>query len=247
MGLFKDSFGKKETNTKAITVNNEGKYIIDFLKIRRDDITLKNVQVSFSLETRYIMINGDQKYFDAYIVDEIGWSEDNKYQRIITRDFCFWIKPKDYKTLKDIMMYRQKEMMEERKVSDERVKNDYLIPFEYDVIDDDIYKCFITGKTSNIESEVGTISDFRKIEEKLDSICKEHGGKYYKSEAKSAKFAIIFSYYNRTESVVNSLREKGYKVTSFENLIEHFELTKIWDTKGLKERVRKQKEYFESI
>lgn len=247
MGVFKFFLEKKEENTKATTITGEGKYIIDFFKIRSNDTTLKNVEVSFPLNSRHIIIDGVQKHFDAYSIDETGWSDDNKYKRIITREFCFWIKPQDYKNLKDIMLCRQKELMEDRKAQDERTKNDHMISFEYDVIDDDIYKCFIAGKGSYIEVEVGTMSDFRKVEEKLDSICKEHGGKYYKSEAKSAKFAILFSYSNRTASTVNAFREKGYKVTSFENMIEHFGLTEIWDTRGLKERVRKQKEYYRSL
>lgn len=257
MGFFKNLFKKKEENikvtaisednTKATIIRGEEKYIIDFLKIRSEDTTLKNVEVSFPLNSRHIIINGVQKYFDAYIIDETGWSEDNKYKRIITREFCFWIKPKDYKVLRDIMLHRQKEMMDARKTQEERTKNDHLVSFEYDVIDDDIYKCFITGKGSYIEAEVGTMSNFRKVEEKLDSICKEHGGRYYKSEAKSAKFAILFNYSNRTAFTVNTLREQGYKVTSFENVIEYFGITEIWDTRGLKERVRKQKEYYESL
>lgn len=247
MWLFKNIFSKKEENTKTTTITGEGKYLIDFLRIRKDGTTLKNVEVSFPLNSSHIIIDGIQKHFDAYSIDETGWSEDNKYKRIITRQFCFWIKPKDYNYLKDIMLHKQKELIEYRKSQDERTKNDHLVPFEYDVIDNDIYKCFIAGKSSYIEVEVGTMSDFRKVEEKLDSICKEHSGKYYKSEAKSAKFAILFNYSNRTASTVNTFREKGYKVTSFENMIEHFGLTEVWDTRGLKERVSKQKEYFAGL
>lgn len=247
MGLFKKIFGKKEENTKTTTITGEGKYIIDFLKIRSNDTTLKNVDVSFPLNSRHIIIDGAQKHFDAYSIDETGWSEDNNYKRIITREFCFWIKPKDYSQLRDVMLDRQKELMENRKTQDERIKNDYLVQFEYDTIDDDIYKCFIASKGSYIEVEVGTISDFKKVEDKLDSICKEHGGRYYKSEAKLAKFAILFSYSNRTAPILNSFREKGYKVTSFENVIEYFGLTEIWDTRGLKERVRNQQEYYGNI
>lgn len=247
MGLLEFIFGKKKENTKITTIISEGKYIIDFLKIRSNDTTLKNVEVYFPLSSPHIIIDGAQKHFDAYSIDEIGWSEDNKYKRIITREFCFWIKPKDYKSLKDIMLYKQKKLMEDKNAQNERMKNDHMTSFEYDAIDDDIYKCFIACKTSCIEVEVGTMNNFRRVEEKLDSICKEHGGRYYKSEAKSAKFAILFSYLNRTASIVNAFRDKGYKVTSFENVIEHFGLTEIWDTRGLKERVRKQQEYYRSL
>ena len=37
------------------------------------------------------------------------------------------------------------------------------------------------------------------------------------------------------------LRDKGYKVTSFENMIDYFGLQEIFDTKGLKEKVESHK------
>lgn len=114
-------------------------------------------------------------------------------------------------------------------------------PFEYDIIDSNIFKCFIAHKGTNIETDIGRLADYRKVEEKLATICKENGGKYYKSEAKTAKFAIIFNYM-RTASMINKLRDKGYKVTSFENMIVHFNLQDIWDTSGMIKKVKKHKE-----
>nr|WP_312292578.1 hypothetical protein [Clostridium chromiireducens] len=113
MGFLEKFFKVKEgADTTGFAL--EKRYKVDFVKIRDKNIDLENVEVYFPFNTSDIVVNGKRRRFDAYKVDETVWSSDNKYQRIITNDFVFWIKPRDYKSLKDIMMRRQKEYLKNR-------------------------------------------------------------------------------------------------------------------------------------
>ncbi|MBP1744446.1 MAG: hypothetical protein H6Q58_1424 [Firmicutes bacterium] len=206
------------------------------------DELMKNVKVSFPPNSDKIIINGEPFFLNVKRIDYDGYDEKDSVYKISTYDFNFWVsREKTYKSLKGILENRHSEYLEQEKIQNQSIREEYLKPFEYDTIDDDIYNCFIAYKSSYIESDIGNSYDFTKTEERLAEICKEHGGKYYKNAAKSAKFAIIFSYTNRTASCVNSLREKGYKVTSFENVIEHFGLQDIFDTRGLIGKVERHK------
>ncbi|KXZ40049.1 DNA polymerase-3 subunit epsilon [Alkalithermobacter thermoalcaliphilus JW-YL-7 = DSM 7308] len=111
----------------------------------------------------------------------------------------------------------------------------------FDQIDEDIYMCFITHK-SGMNEKFGTSEDFCKLEEKISEICKKNNGRHYKAASKNVKFAIIFNYLNRTKSCVDTLRNKGYKVTTFEEAIKFFELDYMWDIESL---VNAEKEYKE--
>ena len=95
-------------------------------------------------------------------------------------------------------------------------------------IDDDIYKCFIAHQSGMCEA-IGTWDIYRKVEEQISVLCKSKGGRYYKTKAKNAKFAIIFSPYAQTAGEIWSLQQEGYKVTSFDQAIKFFELGAMWD------------------
>jgi hypothetical protein len=237
--VLKAIFGKQGNNNNVI--NEKEKFVIDFLRMNQE-VTLKKAEIFFPDNSKDIMINGLPQYFDPYYITEAGKSSDGLYFRIYTADFAFWIKPKDYVNLKTIMMKRREQLLTEREQRNEQIKKEYMAPFEYDKIDEGIYKCFIAYKSGMCDA-IGNWTTFRKIEDKLDTICKQKNGRYYKTQAKSAKFAILFSYTNRTARHVESLRDKGYKVTSFENVIEYFGLQVIWDTKAIKNQVNKHKEF----
>ena len=101
-------------------------------------------------------------------------------------------------------------------------------PVTLSPIDDDIFKSFITNQSGMCDA-IGTWEDFRKVEDEIVRICKDRGGRYYKSKAKGAKFAIIFSPYARTANEVWSLQQAGYKVTTFDRAVAHFGLAHLWD------------------
>lgn len=126
----------------------------------------------------------------------------------------------------------------EEKRKQERRK-DITSSVEYSPIDEDIYKCFISNKTGMCD-EIGTWEQFQNVEKQIEKICQANNGKYYKSKAKTAKFAIIFDPAARTLSNVTILRSKGYKVTTFEKTLEHFVLTDMWDCNKL---IKAEKDY----
>jgi DNA polymerase III epsilon subunit-like protein len=101
-------------------------------------------------------------------------------------------------------------------------------PVTFNPIDEDIYKCFVAHRSGMCEA-IGTWELYCKLEEKIASICKAKGGHYYKTKAKSAKFAIIFSPHAQNAGEIWSLQQEGYKVTSFDQAITHFGLGEMWD------------------
>jgi len=133
-------------------------------------------------------------------------------------------------------------LIKNRKKRDEFIKADINTPFEYDPIDEDIYKCFIANKSGMCDA-IGTWEQFRKVEEQIAKICEENNGKYFKTQAKTAKFAIIFDYSRRTYSNITSLREKGYKVTTFEKALEYFGLSHMWNIKSIKKMENEYKKF----
>jgi hypothetical protein len=127
---------------------------------------------------------------------------------------------------------REKERKAAKEIRMQELRKDLTSHFEYSVIDADIYKCYVSNKTGMCD-EIGTWEQFKQVEEHIANICLERKGKYYKSQAKTARFAIIFDPAKRTYSNVTSLKEKGYKVTTFEKALEYFGLTNIWNCKKL--------------
>jgi hypothetical protein len=133
---------------------------------------------------------------------------------------------------KEEMAEREKEFWAAEKKRLQELRGDLTSPVEYSSIDSDIYRCFICNKTGMCE-EIGTWEQFAKVEDHIAKLCQERNGKYYKSQAKTASFAIIFAPTARTHSNVMSLKEKGFKVTTFEKALEYFTLTSMWNCERL--------------
>ena len=130
----------------------------------------------------------------------------------------------------------------------------------YDEIDNDIYNCFIEGKVYYLttfrryleESDVLKIQEeiadnkqrLRIVEIEIAKICSANNGKYYKRKKFYAKFIILLNPWLRTYNIVNKLRNEGYKVTTFENALNYFNLNNYFNIDDL---VKADKEYQEKI
>ena len=101
-------------------------------------------------------------------------------------------------------------------------------PVRLSPIDDDINRCFIAFRSGMCEA-IGSWDAFEKLEATISECCKTKGGRYFKSKAKGAKFAIIFSPYSISPFEVWTLQQEGYKVTSFDRAVTHFGLGDMWD------------------
>lgn len=236
-----DSKHQKE-NEQFDPVIEDETFLVDFISVRKCGETIKNSKVIFPLKNQYIIINDNQNYFDSYYVDDEGMSSDNLYHRISTPDYKFWISPKDYRRFMSVVNHRHNILLKNRQVRDERTKSDISTSFDYDPIDESIYKCFISNQTGMCDY-IGTWEQFHKIEEIISNKCKEKGGKYYKTPAKSATFAIIFDPHCRVYSNVSMIRKKGYKVTTFEKVLEYFSLTEMWNCNKHSELEKESKKF----
>lgn len=94
-----------------------------------------------------------------------------------------------------------------------------------DPIDQDIYHCFLAHRTT--ANYLG--GDISKIEKCFSDICASHKGRFYKSAAKSAKFAVIYAPWRLDAFEVKQLQDQGFKVTSFDKAVMHFGLSYEWD------------------
>ncbi|ROR29279.1 hypothetical protein EDD66_103215 [Mobilisporobacter senegalensis] len=115
----------------------------------------------------------------------------------------------------------------------ELVKTSSNLNYEYDPIDSDIYRCFIAYQYG-ISNNVNVSTKFQKIEDRISNICSAKGGKYYRTPAKSAKFAIIFNSKDINYNSIKGLIDEGYKVTTFENALKYFKLDHLWDMNSTK-------------
>lgn len=217
---------------------NDEAFIIDYVSIRETGETIEKAKVKFLAGDQDIIINDGAEYFDAYYVRNEGLSSDKLYYRIATPDFKFWVKPKDLKRFMAVGNHRNRVLMEKRYKRQETIRELVTAPLQYDPITEGIYRCFIVDG-SKITSELGTWDDFRKIENEIKAVCELNSGRYYKSAAKGARFAIIFSPYNRMAGTVDGLREKGFLVTTFEQAVRFFGLDHMWDCDN-HERIAKE-------
>ncbi len=115
-------------------------------------------------------------------------------------------------------------------------------PLNFSTIDEDIFECFIASR-SGMCSAIGEWEDFYRVEAEIGRICKDHGGRYYKTKAKGAKFAIIFNPHFHSAEAVWSLQQDGYKVTTFDRVVNHFGLTHLWDCSRYSAHVNTLKNY----
>lgn len=235
---------------KNNTMQDEEHFKIDFMNTPiKNEEKLKDVEVIFYKEDSRISINGVKRAFNTYGVKDIGMSKDHKYNRIANMEYVFWITPRDFKRFKRcIENVDRLRKQEQDQAENERKKINKMnleMPFEYDEIDESIYKCFIAHKLT-YEREDGTSKQFRKIEDKIIDICKEHNGKYFKTAAKTAKFAIIFDCHAMFYTYIEELKDKGYKVTSFEKALEYFDIYDMWDFKTMNELRDKYIDYMKT-
>lgn len=94
---------------------------------------------------------------------------------------------------------------------------DYLVYMnpEYDEITDKIYKCFIDDSFEPITDTLRNI---------IEKVCSEHGGRCYKTAAKSANYAIISCEDNQNGKRVKQWHDKGFKVTTIEQAAKFWNL-----------------------
>jgi hypothetical protein len=130
------------------------------------------------------------------------------------------------------MAERLKPFRAEEKKRRQDLNKDLCTPIDYSTIDSDIYKCFISNQTGMCDA-IGTWEQFKVIEKRIAKLCQENNGKYYKTRAKNAIFAIIFAPNAKVYSNVTSLMKMGYKVTTFEKALEYFGLSYLWDCKKM--------------
>jgi len=130
------------------------------------------------------------------------------------------------------MAQRLKPFKAEEKKRRQNLKRDLITPVEYSTIDTGIYKCFISNQTGMCDA-IGTWEQFKVIEVRIAKLCQENNGKYFKTRAKTATFAIIFDPNAKVFSNVTNLKNMGYKVTTFEKALEYFGLSDLWDCKKM--------------
>lgn len=214
-------------------------YHFDFIKAYGEDIG--SADVMFPLDdVESIEINGTRQRGYCGHVGETGKSSDGLYYRVHLSDYTFWVDPADYHDLMDFLHERQKAAIEvikqhqaERDAYHQRHAQQLLAGVTSDPITDDIYWCYIQGSPdANLQNK------FTKLTAAIAKKCEEHGGRLYKTAAKSAKYAIMADYRYYTDDDFSFRRENGYKVVTLEQAVEYMDLQKLWDGTVIETRLK---------
>lgn len=219
-------------------------YHFDFIKAYGEDIG--GADVVFPLDdVESIEINGKRQRGYCGHVGETGKSSDGLYYRIHLSDYTFWVDPADYHDLMDFLHERQKAAIEvvkqhqaERDAYDQRHAQQLLTGVTSDPITEYIYWCYIQGSPdANLQKK------FTKLTAAIAKKCEEHGGRLYKTAAKSAKYAIMADYRYYTDDDFLFRRENGYKVVTLEQAVAHMGLQKLWDDSEIQSRLKEHAEF----
>ena len=156
-------------------------------------------------------------------------------------DYTFWVDPSDYHELMDFLHDRQKAAIEvveqhrlERDEYNQRHAKQLLAGVNADPITDDIYWCYIQGSP-----DADLQKKFAKLTSAIAKKCDEHGGRLYKTAAKSAKYAIMADYRYYTDDNFDYRRASGYKVVTLEQAVNYMGLQKLWDDSVIQARLNK--------
>lgn len=204
-------------------------YHFDFIKAYGENI--ENVDVVFpDDDIDSIIINGKRQRGYCGHVGESGMSKDGLYHRVHLADYTFWVDPSDYQSLINLLDKRQEKAR--ANTADKRAAREIYYTKQQeelergtlsDSINDDIYYCFLAGTPDGC-----LIDQFEKLKPAIEQACAQHGGRLYKTMAKSAKFAIVSSYRYYTDTQFDYLRSLGYKVVKLEDAVEYMGLTDLW-------------------
>lgn len=219
--------------------SSRNSYHFDFIKAYGEDIG--SADVVFPLDdVESIEINGKRQRGYCGHVGETGKSSDGLYYRVHLSDYTFWVDPADYHDLMDFLHERQKAAIEvvkqhqaERDAYHQRHAEQLLAGVTADPITDDIYWCYIQGRP-----DADLQKKFTKLAAAIAKKCEEHGGRLYKTAAKSAKYAIIADYRYYTDDNFSYPRENGYKVVTLEQAVEYMGLQKLWDGTVIESRLK---------
>lgn len=218
--------------------SNRNNYHFDYVKAYGKDIG--SADVVFPLDdVESIEINGHRQRGYCGHVGETGKSSDGLYYRVHLSDYTFWVDPSDYHELMDFLHDRQKAAIEvverhriERDEYNQRHAQQLLAGVNADPITDDIYWCYIQGSP-----DADLQKKFSKLTSAIAKQCDEHGGRLYKTAAKSAKYAIMADYRYYTDDNFDYRRESGYKVVTLEQAANYMGLQKLWDDSIIQARL----------
>ena len=214
------------------------RYHFDYVKAYGKDIGSADV-VFPPDDVESIEINGHRQRGYCGHVGETGKSSDGLYYRVHLSDYTFWVDPSDYHELMDFLHDRQKTAIEvverhrlERDEYNQRHAKQLLAGVNADPITDDIYWCYIQGSP-----DADLQKKFAKLTSAIAKKCDEHGGRLYKTAAKSAKYAIMADYRYYTDDNFDYRRESGYKVVTLEQAVNYMGLQKLWDDSVIQARL----------
>lgn len=213
----------------------------DFVKAY--DERLKDVTVIFpDDDPDSIILDGNRQRGYCGYVNESGMSSDGLYHRVHLADYTFWVDPSDYDTLMDLLEERQQQSRiktsqrrAEREEYDRRHAEQFIAGVQNDEITKDIYKCFIHSSPIPKYQK-----QFTKVTELIGKKCTENGGRLYKSAAKGATYAIEADYTKYTADHFDDLRQRGYKVVTFEQAVQYMHLEKYWAIDEIQADIKKR-------
>lgn len=195
---------------------------VDFADFGNDE-KLQKCHIDIDLDKdSYITVNGEETYIGSKYVDELGWSSDHKYKKIRSNGCTFWITPADYDSFANCLKMLQRnygQSMRERYRELSEQLDDYNAGYESDEVGTDPVTCFIPDDNKQLDRYV---DDAARVKETISAGCEESGGRFFKTAAKGAEYAVILNPASCSAKSVEALREKGYKVVTASAILTHF-------------------------
>lgn len=178
-------------------------------------------------ELEHVLMDGVRRKFPADQFVDKGSCDDGRYRRFESDEVTIWVKTGDVREFLGNLLYMKTRLIAAKEAEEAQRKAMLAEPLKFDQPDEDIYTCFIAFPPKSTDTEA--VSAMKKLGESLTAVCAEGEGRFYKTPAKSAKFAIIYSPDAYINQNISDLRGKGYKVADFATALRYMNLEHMWD------------------
>lgn len=178
-------------------------------------------------ELEHVLMDGARRKFPADQFVDKGSCDDGRYRCFESDEVTIFVKTAEVRGFLGNLLYMKSRLTEAREAEAAQRKAMLAEPLQFDQPDEDIYTCFIAFPPKSTDSEA--VSAMKKLSESMTAVCAEGEGRFYKTPAKSAKFAIIYSPDAYINQNISELRGKGYKVADFAAALRYMNLEHLWD------------------
>lgn len=221
-----------EAVLKNVPIDPEHTPTVFDVRYRRLGSEIRSGDLQFiSDDFSHVMLDGARRVLDVDDLREAGYTADGRFKKLIAYDLTIWITPGQFREFMGNVLYCREQLEKQRRQQWETDKAIAEMPVQFDPPDDSLWKCFFANPPRPTDEVF--YEPYQKLFQAVSLLCASHGGRCYKTAAKSANFAVIVGARAHNAAVVNELQEKGYKVCSVADAVNFWKLENIWENQML--------------